>query len=346
MKRVLISGIFFLSVTTSILAAESGVIVTVTEVISGRTDDQVRHGARVKAAFSGINHLPVVIKGDEKLTEEEYKGYIHALGAGYVNVQTKNEVWNRESGLLELYATVSLDERKVAEALGRITENEHTKKLLRQSYLKMEAIIKESMIDDVKMTGLLMDQKMIFASSNIRMTVQESIAAKERMVKAMAAALRAKMQEKLAGFKIEILDASNDGLKVIARGDGVIRASEVFTSKVLLDFYDINKKLVDERAGVICLQALRYSWRLGNEPASPHEYKNNIEGVINIYSHFNIYKNHDRKREDKANFTVLKLNVHPVNEITLVTDSYSYDNAYYDMVLASPSDFLQVGICI
>lgn len=340
MKLLFCLALMLSTAAAAFSVPETETIVKVTEKIDGRTDDQVRHGARTKAAFAGINHLPIVIKGDEKLTEEEYKGYIHALGAGYVNVQTKNEVWNRESGQLELSATVSLDEKKVSEALGRIIENEHTKNLLRQSYLKMESIIKGSMIDDAQMTELLMDQKMIFTSSNIRMTVQESVAAKERMVKAMAAALRAKMQEQLAEFKIEILDASKDGLKVIARGDSVIRTGDVFRSKVLSDFYDINKKFVDERAGQICLQALRYSWRIGNEPASPHEYKNNVQGVFNVYS------NYEKKRVDKANFTVVQLTVHPVNKITLVTDNYEHGMVYYDMVLASPSDFLQVGICI
>lgn len=340
MKRFLLFSLFISLSAAGYSPSEIGTAVTVTELISGRTDDQVRHGARVKAAFAGINHLPVVIKGDEKLTEEEYKGYIHALGAGYVNVTTKNEIWDRESGRLELSAEVSLDEKKVAEALGRIIENENTKKLLRQSYLKLDAIIKESMIDDEQMAELLMDQKMIFTSTNVRLTVQESVAAKEKIVKAMAANLRAKMQEKLADFKIEILDATAEGLKVIARGDSVINAGEILKSKLLLDFYESNKKLVDQRAGQICLHSFRYSWRIGDEPATPDEYKNNVQGVFNIYS------NIEKKRVDKANYTVLQLSVHPVNEVSTVIDKYGYGQAYYDLVLATPSEFLKMGICV
>lgn len=339
-SRVLILWILLLMVVPPTFAVDAGVMVTVSEDIAGRSDDVVRRSAKVKASFLGVNDLPVVIKGNESLSGDEYKGYIHALGAGFVNVITKNENWDREKGMLTLTAEVSLDDEKVQKALSRLSESEFAKKQLRQSYALMDSILSGALVDESQVAKIEVNQKAVFTTAIVRLTVKETVKAKEELLKAMAKSLRAEMQSSLPNFKITVMDASDAGIKVIANGNETINVEALFFGQIFYPFYLENKAEIHRKAGSFCLQAFRYRWSFEDKVATPEFYENKDSSdaeYIDYVKHIN---------KVNKQYAILQLKDYPVNKEVLIKDGSSYPIEYYDQVLERPSEFLKVGICV
>lgn len=314
--------------------------VIVTESIEDRPDDQVRHAAKVKAAFAGVDRLPVVIKGKETLTNDEFNVFVNALGAGYVDVKTTREDWDREKGLLTLTADVSLDAAKTEEALSKITELEHTKKQLRKAYAVMDAALSKSLVSPAELAKIDLMQKGVTTGIAVRQSVLESMQAKESLIRSVAKSLRVSQQVALADYKIEIVDATPGGLKVLASGPSNIDMKRLLEEAGLFAFYSANKKDIDDAAGQICLQAFRYRWSFEDKPATPENYFNKDS----IEAHYFDYRN--KVEKVGTQYAVMQVRPYPVNQIVNIRDGSDYSVEYYDMVLQRPDKFLKMGICV
>lgn len=313
--------------------------VTVTENIEGRPDDQVRHAAKVKAAFAGIDRLPVVIKGKETLSNDEFNAFVNALGIGYVDVKTTREDWDREKGVLTLFADVSLDAVKTEDALGRITALEHTKKQLQRAYKVMDGILNKSLVSETDLASIDLMQKGVMTGIAVRTSVAESVLAKNALIDSMSKRLRIARQALLSQYKIEILDATGDGIKAKASGPADVDPLELFSDTGLTGFYDSNMAEINKGAGVICLHVFRYRWSFDDKPATPENYYN--RDSIDVSYH--VYR--EKAWETGTQYAVMQVRPSEVNKEVLISDGSDFSMEYYDMVLERPDQFLKMGIC-
>lgn len=313
--------------------------VTVTENIEDRTDDQVRHSAKVKAAFAGIDRLPVVVKGKETLSNDEFNAFVNALGIGYVDVKTTREDWDREKGVLTLFANVSLDTAKTEDALGRITALEHTKKQLQRAYKVMDDILNKSLVSESDLASIDLMQKGVMTNITVRANVVESMDAKKALIDSMGKKLRIARKALLGQYKIEILDASDGGLKVLASGPADVDTISLFSDSGLMGLYESNKSEINKVAGDICLQAYRYRWSFDDTNATPENYfnKDSIEVSYHVY----------RKKawETGTQYAVMQVKPLEVNTEVIVREGSEFALEYYDMILERPAKFLKMGIC-
>lgn len=313
--------------------------VTVTEHIEGRQDDQVRHAAKVKAAFAGIDRLPVVIKGKETLSNDEFNAFVNALGIGYVDVKTTREDWDREKGVLTLFADVSLDAAKTEDALGQITALEHTKKQLQRAYKLMDDVLNKSLVSETDLASIDLIQKGVMTGLTVRSSVAESVTAKNALIDSMGKRLRIARQALLGQYKIEILDASGMGVKVMASGPADVDTNALFAEIGLVGLYDSNKVEINKVAGEICLHVFRYRWSFDDTNATPENYFN--KDSVEVSYHVSRQK----AWETGTQYAVMQVRPLEVNKEVIIRDGTDFSMEYYDMILERPEQFLKMGIC-
>jgi hypothetical protein len=153
------------------------VSVTVTEEIGGRPDEVVRQSARVKAQWTAVDRLPVVVSGIERLEDDDYSQEIKALSAGESIVSVTSEAWDRNSGVLTLTADVSLDSAKSLELIEEIRLSVEARARLKEVYKKIDAIAAAGMVNHPELIMVESERVLILSEFLIRDSIAASKAA-------------------------------------------------------------------------------------------------------------------------------------------------------------------------
>ncbi|WP_240224685.1 hypothetical protein [Rheinheimera hassiensis] len=153
------------------------VSVTVKEEIGGRPDEVVRQSARVKAQWSAIDRLPVVVSGSEQLKDDDYSQEIKALSAGESTVTVSSEVWDRNNGILTLSADVTMDSAKSLELIEEIRLSVEARARLKEVYNKIDAIAAAGMVNQPELIQVESERARILSEFLIRDNIAASQAA-------------------------------------------------------------------------------------------------------------------------------------------------------------------------
>jgi hypothetical protein len=167
---------------TSFLTVASPVTVTVTEKTAGQSDSIVRQNARIKAQYAGIERLPVVMSGYEKLTDKDFTSNIKAYLVGEVNVLTLREDWNRQKGIFTLTAQVSLNHQASLEMVEGIRNNLALQKKLKNLYLALDKLSNDKSIASNDFEDVYDRIMSVKGGALIRDSIASSIAAKEEFL--------------------------------------------------------------------------------------------------------------------------------------------------------------------
>lgn len=316
------------------------VSVQVKERINERPDPIVRQSARLRATYLGMNKLPVIVKGSEALTNGRYEEYLSALGAAYVDVLTVQESWDREAGELTLTAKVSVDNEKVSAALTQIGDSEYAWSQLKRIQKTMDRLLAGGSINEHDANDLEVIRASIFVSPMIRTTVNESLLAKASLIEAMANQIRAKLKENIDGLTMEVVDVSSNSMTISVKGDDSLDAKSLFPDPLLRDFYELHSKDILNQAGTPCLQVHKYRWLYHNIPATRQNH-DNME-----FAEADYYDTSEKRRVDVGQAAVLTMTSYPLNDRIRIEDSSNNARSFFDLILESPADYLNFGICI
>lgn len=140
----------------------ASVVVTVTEPINSRSDEAVRFAAKLKAKSDGIDRLPLIIVGHEKLVNNEYSEKIEALSAGSVHIRVLSESFDRIAETYTLNASVELDEAAALSILQEIRAGQEARGKLADAYESLD-----NKIATVSKAAGREDWTSVLSSSNI-----------------------------------------------------------------------------------------------------------------------------------------------------------------------------------
>lgn len=140
----------------------ANVVVTVTEPINSRSDEAVRFAAKLNAKSEGIDRLPLIIVGHEKLVNNEYSEKIEALSAGSVHINVLSESFDRIADTYTLNASVELDEAAALRILKEIRAGQEARDKLADAYESLD-----NKIATVSKAAGREDWTSVLSSSNI-----------------------------------------------------------------------------------------------------------------------------------------------------------------------------------
>lgn len=340
MKKLLPFVLLFAFTAVSRCAIASNLIIEVTEGIGKNSDQIVRQAARVRASYMGMSKLPVILKGNESIRDGVYDEYITALGSAYVVVETLQENWNREAGTLTLTANVKLDNDRISEALVKLSGSEYAVRRLKALQNSMEQALKQKIINEETLNELEVSRRWVFVSPMVRMSVNETVAAKSNLVNALATQLRAALNKKLSGLEIHILDASYDSILVTVPGYKKITHNVNFVDGLINDFYEIHKKEISLKVGEPCLQVHRYRLVFSDETVKKTSFDNSER------FEYMMWRKTDRSMVDVQQGVIINMKTYPLEDKIEIKGNEIDADGFFDVLLQDPDDYLKLGVCI
>ena len=199
-----------LSLLISAVASASIANVTVNVPIGNQPEYLVRQIARIEAQQKGINRLPVVIRGTERLDEQGYKFDIKAIMVGNVDVEIVEEKWDRKNNQYSLNANVRLNDEATKELLEQVLANENAQSALNDAYSMIENMIEDG-INQENYIEVKQQLSLIKSRAILKGTLAASLQAREEFIKEVKEFGRNAYLQPLVddGFKIEVIDVNH-----------------------------------------------------------------------------------------------------------------------------------------
>ena len=219
MRKILF---IIIALFSNFLMASESARVSVSVSIDGKPDYLIRQTAKVKAQQLAIDRLPLLVIGNETLTDKGFTEDIQALMIGSVDVFTVSESWDRTKNTYNLSADVSLREEDAIKLLTKVKGDLNAQKKLKDAYDKIEKMVANGLDRDDYLT-VRQEMLKIKSGSILRPTIAETLIAKQEFFADSVEILKElHIQPMIDNSTMTLLDVTETTIKYEFRlgGDG------------------------------------------------------------------------------------------------------------------------------
>ncbi len=359
MKRFI--GIFVLFVfSMTAFANPDSVVVSVSESINGRMDNEVRQSARLKAKWKGLVALPILVAGEQRSHNGDFSEQIKAIGLEFVEVNAIREQWDRKNNVLVYEANVIADMERITNALQSIRSNMLASSRLKQLYQSLDAHLSKSLLTKATVNSINLLLTQVKLDPLIRRSAQETILLKNQLIEQLANKITTDLYEPFAeNAQVNIVDVSFASIKVEIDFNGRkhprrcleerYRASckmdEFLVSPILANFFYRHRESIRKRIGSPCLLKYAYLPSYG-DALDPSATAENYHAQLPVMTDFESLA--EQYSADKYENHVVK-RVFVVKGISIVenqTNSLTFEYDRIDDVINDPGSFIELAICV